>query len=164
DPNGVGNGTAMSAAPPLAGRRARICMVVHAYYPIGEPRVQREARAARDAGYEVTVVCLRKRGEPAREMVDGLDVRRLRLRHIHDLSPHLYRARFGGSLGAAVSKALAVIQRIACRIANRVVTVHEPYRTQLLNDGVDDRKVTVVMNAVDLSLLEDLPHGGSPGN
>ena len=56
-------------------------MVVHAYYPIGEPRVQREARAALNFGYQVTVICLRGNGESARERIDGVDVRRLSLQH-----------------------------------------------------------------------------------
>jgi hypothetical protein len=42
-------------------------MVVHAYYPLGEIRVQREAKALIDAGFEVDVVCLRRPDEPARD-------------------------------------------------------------------------------------------------
>src|SRR5437763_8885325 len=65
---------------PSAHRKA-ICMVVHAYYPLAEPRVQREAGAARDAGFEVTVLALRAQGERPEEMVDGVRVHRVRLRH-----------------------------------------------------------------------------------
>jgi glycosyltransferase involved in cell wall biosynthesis len=52
-------------------------MVVHAYYPLGETRVQREADALVAAGYEVDVVCLRDDGEPARERIDGIQIHRL---------------------------------------------------------------------------------------
>jgi len=31
----------------------RVCMIVHGPYPVGEPRVARQARAALDAGWEV---------------------------------------------------------------------------------------------------------------
>jgi len=55
----------------------RHCMVVHAQYPVGETRVQREALALRDHGVAVDVLCLRGPGEPARETVDGITVRRL---------------------------------------------------------------------------------------
>ena len=55
----------------------RHCMVVHAQYPVGETRVQREALALRDRGIEVDVLCLRGPGEPAREVVDGVTVHRL---------------------------------------------------------------------------------------
>lgn len=53
------------------------CMVVHAYYPIGEPRVQREAEALLEHGYKVDVVCLRRPGEAARDLVNGVNVYRL---------------------------------------------------------------------------------------
>ncbi len=55
----------------------RHCMVVHAYYPIGEPRVQREAEALIDDGYEVDVICLRQPGEPNRDSVYGVNVYRM---------------------------------------------------------------------------------------
>ncbi len=55
----------------------RHCMVVHAAYPIGETRVQREALALVDAGVEVDVLCLRSPGEPPHETLDGVSIRRL---------------------------------------------------------------------------------------
>jgi glycosyltransferase involved in cell wall biosynthesis len=55
-------------------------MVVHAYYPLHEPRVSREAEALVRAGYDVDVVCLRDAGEPARERHQGVDVHRLPVR------------------------------------------------------------------------------------
>jgi glycosyltransferase involved in cell wall biosynthesis len=53
-----------------------VCMVVHKAYP-PDPRVEREVRVALDAGYRVDVVAMRRRGEPARERVDGANVVRL---------------------------------------------------------------------------------------
>jgi glycosyltransferase involved in cell wall biosynthesis len=52
-------------------------MVVHANYPVGETRVQRQALALVDAGFEVDVICLRGDGEPKRQTVEGVNVRRL---------------------------------------------------------------------------------------
>jgi len=52
-------------------------MVVHARYPIGETRVEREARALVDHGYEVDVICLRAEQESARETIDGINIYRL---------------------------------------------------------------------------------------
>jgi glycosyltransferase involved in cell wall biosynthesis len=52
-------------------------MVVHAYYPLGETRVEREALALRDSGVDVDVVCLRKSGEPRKEVIDGVTVHRV---------------------------------------------------------------------------------------
>ncbi|MFP3913780.1 MAG: glycosyltransferase family 4 protein [Actinomycetota bacterium] len=60
--------------------QGRHAMVVHAYYPLGETRVQREAAALVESGMEVEVFALRGRGEPRRETVDGVEVRRLPVR------------------------------------------------------------------------------------
>lgn len=206
-------------------------MVVHAYYPLGEPRVQREARAALGQGYEVSVLCLRQPGEAAREMVDGIDVHRLRLTHIrgaglkrtalqyvaftalatlvlaraalrrtfdvvqihtppdflvaagvlpklrgsrllldiHDLSSHMYGARFSGPWVALVSQVLGFVELLACRLADAVVTVHLPYKRQLIAHGVESDKVTVVMNSVDDDLVGQAqaatgPRGPSPNS
>jgi glycosyltransferase involved in cell wall biosynthesis len=52
-------------------------MVVHAYYPLGEIRVQREARALIDHGFEVDVICLQRPDEPARAAEYGVQIYRL---------------------------------------------------------------------------------------
>jgi glycosyltransferase involved in cell wall biosynthesis len=190
-------------------------MVVHAYYPLGEPRVQREAGAARDAGFEVTVLCLRADGEPARQQIDGIHVRRAPVRHrrgaglarmlveyltfcglaclwlaarsarrpfdivhfhnppdfltvaglvprargsklvldVHDLSSHLFGVRVGGRVGWLATRILVWIERLACAGVDGVVTVHEPYRRELVEHGVRADKVCVVMNSVDDAVL-----------
>ena len=71
-------------------RRACIVRQAHGY----ELPLRREAEALRDAGFDVTVVALRGRGEPGREHVDGVEIRRLpltrrragRLRYLWDYS------------------------------------------------------------------------------
>ena len=55
----------------------RHCMVVHNYYPLGEIRVQREARALIDAGFEVDVICLRHPGECAQASEYKVQIYRL---------------------------------------------------------------------------------------
>jgi glycosyltransferase involved in cell wall biosynthesis len=52
-------------------------MVVHAYYPHNESRVEREAMALVKRGFEVDVVCLRTTDEPAVERIDGINIYRL---------------------------------------------------------------------------------------
>jgi glycosyltransferase involved in cell wall biosynthesis len=68
------------SSPRLKGRARRHCMVVYAYYPLGETRVQREAEALVEAGFEVDVVCLRRRGEPAVERSGAIEIHRLPMR------------------------------------------------------------------------------------
>ncbi|GJM41882.1 MAG: glycosyl transferase family 1 [Ardenticatenaceae bacterium] len=58
----------------------RHCMIVHAYYPVGETRVQREALALIDAGYGVDVICLRQQDEAPRAEEDGVQIYRLPVR------------------------------------------------------------------------------------
>jgi glycosyltransferase involved in cell wall biosynthesis len=52
-------------------------MIVHAYYPIGETRVERQAQALVSCGYQVDVLCLRDRGEAAIDHEDGVNIYRL---------------------------------------------------------------------------------------
>src|SRR4051812_41666394 len=69
------------------GRRPlHVCLVVHARYPIGEPRAERAAQAALRAGHRVSVIALRADGEPSEESVDGVEVRRLPVTHARGAS------------------------------------------------------------------------------
>jgi glycosyltransferase involved in cell wall biosynthesis len=52
-------------------------MVVHSHYPIGEPRVERQAKALIQRGYQVDVICLRSDQEEPFERVDGVEIFRL---------------------------------------------------------------------------------------
>ena len=199
---------------PAKQHRNRLCMVVHADYP-ADGRVRREARAALEAGYEVDVISVRGEGESAREVVDGVGVRRLPLRHVsgegtgrmfyeyfafallatlalvpaavkrrytvvqvhnppdflliagllpslfgstllldvHDLSSHMFGARFNGRLSVEISRALVLLERIAGRMADGVITVHEPYRRELINHGIAPEKISVVMNTPDDAVI-----------
>ncbi len=60
-------------------RTSRHCMVVHAYFPMGETRVQREAEALIGGGYSVDVICLRYKREPYRSQAKGINVLRVPL-------------------------------------------------------------------------------------
>lgn len=61
----------------MSAREKRHCMVVHAYYPLGEVRVQREAEALVDHGYQVDVISLRMPGEPAVDAYHDVKIYRL---------------------------------------------------------------------------------------
>jgi glycosyltransferase involved in cell wall biosynthesis len=55
-------------------------MVVHAYYPLAETRVERQAVALRTSGLEVDVICLRGSAQPALETINGVTIYRLPVR------------------------------------------------------------------------------------
>ena len=63
----------------LAGRRCG--MVVFSYYP-QDPRVKREAEALVQAGMDVEIYCLRRRGQARSETINGVTVFRLRMERI----------------------------------------------------------------------------------
>ncbi len=54
-----------------------ICMIVHAYYPHDESRVQREAIALLEKGHKIDVICLRKGKESSKGYCDGINFYRL---------------------------------------------------------------------------------------
>ena len=68
---------------------------------------------------------------------------------IHDLSSHMFRSRFSGRAARYASWLLDVVELWATRVAHVVVTVHEPYRRELIAHGVQREKLMVVMNVIE---------------
>jgi cellulose synthase/poly-beta-1,6-N-acetylglucosamine synthase-like glycosyltransferase len=70
-----------TARTPTKGRSmSRICIIRHYYYP-EDPRGRREAEALADAGHHVDILALRHPGEPVSEVINGVHVRRLPVKH-----------------------------------------------------------------------------------
>ena len=67
-----------NASAPRSSRS--VILVTHSQYP-DDIRNEKEALALRDAGYRVTVLCLRRPRQPAREVSQGIEVRRLPIEH-----------------------------------------------------------------------------------
>lgn len=81
---------------------------------------------------------------------------------IHDLSSDMFGMRFGDRRGAsAAERGLRAVEHAATHIADAVITVHEPYRRELIARGVPPAKIEVVMNTVDERLLPDSPAASS---
>jgi glycosyltransferase involved in cell wall biosynthesis len=71
---------------------------------------------------------------------------------VHDLAPDMFAERFGsGTVGRLGNQLLRSIERLALRLADAVITVHEPYARELRARGA--REVSVVMNSVDPDIL-----------
>lgn len=107
--DGPGSVAAGTAARRAAWRPLRVLLVRHGPYP-EDPRVRREALALRDAGHEVAVLCLREPGQAAREVVEGVAVRRLPVRHRRRGA-----ARYAAEYAAFGLLALAQVTRAAAR-------------------------------------------------
>lgn len=57
-----------------------VVLVTHSHYP-DDIRNEKEALALRDAGFRVTVFCLRRGRQPMREWSEGIEVRRIPIEH-----------------------------------------------------------------------------------
>jgi glycosyltransferase involved in cell wall biosynthesis len=81
--------------------RRPICMIVHAYYE-EDPRVRREAEALVAAGWEVDVFGLRRPGETASAVVEGVNLRRLPVRRHQGAGLSVYLVEYGAFLMRAL--------------------------------------------------------------
>jgi glycosyltransferase involved in cell wall biosynthesis len=73
----------------------------------------------------------------------------------HDLTPELYRSRFGGG---PPHRALLALERRALRAADVVIVANDPYRRLAVERaGVDPASVYVVRNGPDLERFRPVP-------
>ena len=80
---------------------------------------------------------------------------------VHDLASDMFAMRFERLPGASLAdRALRAVERGAAHAASAVLTVHEPYRRELVARGVPAEKITVLMNSLDERLL---PAAAEPG-
>jgi glycosyltransferase involved in cell wall biosynthesis len=98
----------------------RLCMVVHAFYPIGETRVEREALVLLDHGWDVDVICLQDRSEAPHETIDGINIYRL------PIFRHLDKRLLAQLLEYLVFFALATVKLLKLHFHRRynVIQVH----------------------------------------
>ena len=77
---------------------------------------------------------------------------------VHDRAPDMFEMRFGGRPGAKlVERLLRGVEGVALRVADAVLTVHEPYRQELIRQGAPPRADQVVMNTLDERVLPGEP-------
>jgi glycosyltransferase involved in cell wall biosynthesis len=76
----------------------------------------------------------------------------------HDLAPEMYRARFGERASSIVFRALVLLERLSCRLADHVVTANESYReVELTRHRLAPDRATVVRNGPELGRLRPVP-------
>ena len=72
---------------------------------------------------------------------------------LHDPGPETYLARLNGNGSRSLVRALKLLERLSCRVADHVITVNESCKRLVLGrDGVTSAKVTVVRNGPDAKL------------
>ena len=83
---------------------------------------------------------------------------------VHDRAPDMFHMRFGGRPGAKlIERLLSRVERVALRAADAVLTVHEPYRQELIRRGAPPGRVEVVLNTLDEQVLPKDPARREPG-
>jgi glycosyltransferase involved in cell wall biosynthesis len=68
---------------------------------------------------------------------------------IHDLMTDLFAVRLDRGSDSLELRALSLVERASLRYADRLMTVHEPYRREVLRRSGGQRAVAVVMNSAD---------------
>jgi glycosyltransferase involved in cell wall biosynthesis len=79
----------------MARMPGRVLMVVHSQYPVGEPRVRRQAEAAAAAGWNVEVLALASSGAPSVERCGGVTVFRTRVQRKRSMTMSGLVAEYG---------------------------------------------------------------------
>jgi glycosyltransferase involved in cell wall biosynthesis len=69
----------------------------------------------------------------------------------HDLSPEMYEARFPGGGSRFVHSTLIFLEKLTCRLADRVIATNESYKKiEMERDRVPESRITVVRNGIEL--------------
>lgn len=73
----------------------------------------------------------------------------------HDLAPEMYRARLGGGGHQLVYRALVLLEKLSCRLADHVIATNQSYKTVEMQRGnVPEDRITVVRNGPDLNAVK----------
>jgi glycosyltransferase involved in cell wall biosynthesis len=72
----------------------------------------------------------------------------------HDLAPEMYCARFRDRGNRWVYQALILLEKLSCRLADRVIATNDSYKAvEMERDGVPEEHIFVVRNAPDRERL-----------
>lgn len=72
----------------------------------------------------------------------------------HDLAPEMYDARFDGKGPPLLRRALLLLEKLSCTVADHVIATNESYKaTEMERHGLPSNKVTIVRNGPILDRL-----------
>lgn len=75
----------------------------------------------------------------------------------HDLAPEMYFARFGGNGNRFLHWTLVMLEKLSCRLADRIITTNQSYKTmEIQRSGINPSQITIVRNGPDLNWLRPL--------
>ena len=79
---------------------------------------------------------------------------------LHEAMPEILAARMGAPPSGGWARLAMAMERASCALADHVVTVNEAIRNLLVSRGVEQAKISVVMNSPDPALLKVKGGGG----
>jgi glycosyltransferase involved in cell wall biosynthesis len=72
---------------------------------------------------------------------------------IHDLMPELYQSKFGLDAEGRTVRMLRAIEKVSVAVCDHVITASEAFKERLVERGLAEDKVTVVLNTADPALF-----------
>jgi len=77
---------------------------------------------------------------------------------LHEDMPEFFRDRFRGRALRPLMPVITATSRAAARLADEIITVHEPLRQLSIRRGVPPERISVVMNSADARLFDPDRH------
>jgi glycosyltransferase involved in cell wall biosynthesis len=75
----------------------------------------------------------------------------------HDLSPEMYWERFSGQGKPIIHKALLLLERWSCKLADLVIATNQSYKTiEMERDGVPEERISIVRNGPNLKKIHSV--------
>lgn len=68
---------------------------------------------------------------------------------LHDLTPELFESKWGGKKKAIFQPFVRLVEKVACKFADRLITTSVGFKNRLIERGVPPAKITLVLNAAD---------------
>lgn len=68
---------------------------------------------------------------------------------IHDLTPELFQSKWNGKKENFILSVVKIAEKMSCRFADKIITVTDGCKNLLIQRGVPDDKVTLILNTPD---------------
>jgi len=81
-------------------------------------------------------------------------LRRPLILDLHDLTPELFESKWGSGRNRVLAPLVKAVERVACRIADHIITTSMGFANRLIDRGVSPQKITLVLNAADDHLFQ----------
>ena len=72
---------------------------------------------------------------------------------LHDLSVELFQSKWSGAKSAILLPMVRLTERICCGLCNELITTSQGFRRKLMDRGIPDKKITLVLNTADPNIF-----------